>query len=199
MHQASPGIVVMRVADAIDGRIAQVDVRRRHVDLRPQHVRAIGKLAVAHAGEQVEVLGHAARAMGAVRARFGQRAAIGAHFLGALAIDIGVAVLDQRRGAAVHRIEVVRGEIQVRAPVETQPPHRVDDRIDVLLFFARRIGVVEAQMAGATELPRQAEVQADRLGVPDVQEPVGFRRKTRADPRRVDRARRVLAGFARLA
>ena len=162
-------------------------------------MRAIRELAGPHAGEQVEVLGHAARAMRAVLARLGQRAAIGAHLLRALAVDIGVAALDQRQGAAVHGIEVVRGVVEVRAPVEAQPPHHVDDRIDVLLFLARRVGIVEAHMAGAPELPRDAEVQADRLGVPDVQEAVGLRRKARADPRRVDRTGGVPGGFPWLA
>jgi len=34
--------------DAIHNRVAQIYVRRSHVDLRPQRVRAIGKLAISH-------------------------------------------------------------------------------------------------------------------------------------------------------
>jgi phosphohistidine phosphatase SixA len=51
------------------------------------------------------------------------------------------------------------------APVEAEPAHRVDDGVDVLLLFLLRIGVVEAQVAAAAVVARQAEVQADRLGV----------------------------------
>ena len=63
------GAVVVRVADAVDDRVAQVDVRRVHVDLQPQHARAVGELAGAHAAEQVEVLRRRAVAIGAVLGR----------------------------------------------------------------------------------------------------------------------------------
>ena len=43
------GAVMLGVADAVQHRVAQVDVRRRHVDLGAQHVRAVGELAGAHA------------------------------------------------------------------------------------------------------------------------------------------------------
>ena len=49
--------VVDRLADPVEGRVAQVDVRRRHVDLRAQRARAVGELARAHPAEEVEVLG----------------------------------------------------------------------------------------------------------------------------------------------
>ena len=69
------------VQDAVEHGIAQVDVARGHVDLGAQHARAVGELAGAHAAEQVEVLLHGALAEGAVPARLGQRAAVGAHLL----------------------------------------------------------------------------------------------------------------------
>src|SRR4030095_7002883 len=65
------------------------------------------------------------------------------------------------------------------APVVAEPAHGVDDRVDVLLAFLGRIGVVEPQVAAAAELPGQAEVDRDRLGVTDVQISVGFRREPR--------------------
>src|SRR6185437_1162697 len=45
--------------------------------------------------------------------------------------------------------------------------------------FLAGIGVVEAQVATAAELARDAEVEADRLRMADVQVTVGLRRKTR--------------------
>ena len=54
------GVVMGGVADAVDRRIAQVDVGRRHVDLCPQDMRAVGELASLHALEQVDVLGYRA-------------------------------------------------------------------------------------------------------------------------------------------
>src|SRR5690606_10505969 len=53
-------------------------------------------------------------------------------------------------------------------------------------FFLHRVGVVQAQVADAAELRRDAKVQADGLGVADVQVAVGLRREAGLD-------RRVLA------
>ena len=48
--------VVMRVPDPQQQRIAHEHVRMRQVDLRAQHVRAVGELAGLHAAQQVEIL-----------------------------------------------------------------------------------------------------------------------------------------------
>ena len=66
-------------------------------------------------------------------------------------------------------------------PTRDQPFHVRHDRILVLELFLRRIRVVHPQVANPGELARDAEVQADRLGVPDVQVPVGLGWKPRDD------------------
>ncbi len=48
--------------NAIEDRIAQIDVARGHVDLGAQDPRTIGKFARPHAPEKVEVLFHTALA-----------------------------------------------------------------------------------------------------------------------------------------
>ena len=63
------GAVVRRVADPVDRRVAHVDVRAREVDLEPQHVRAVRKLAGLHPPEEIEILGDAAAAVDARPAR----------------------------------------------------------------------------------------------------------------------------------
>src|SRR5690606_13090261 len=68
-----------------------------------------------------------------------------------------------------------------RGPVEAEPAYVFLDRGDVLGVFLGWVGVVEAQVAAAAELLGDAEVQADRLGVADVQVAVGFGRETGAD------------------
>jgi len=77
--------------------------------------------------------------------------------------------------------------------------HGVYDRVDVFLFFLFRVGVVEAQVAAAAVIARQAEVQADRFGVAEVQVAVGLRRETCADARRIERTGQLLSGEAGLA
>jgi len=62
------------------------------------------------------------------------------------------------------------------APVEAQPPDVTLDGIDEFLLLLHRIGVVEAQVAAPAEFRCDPEVQADRLGVPDMQVAVRFGR-----------------------
>ena len=114
---------------------------------------------------------------------------------------------DKVFGRAVHEVEVVRRVVQVAFllavevgfPVETQPLHRVEDGVHVLLFFLLGVGVVKAHVADAAVVARQAEVQADALGVAHVQVAVGFGREAGADLGRVGLAGVVEGGITRAA
>jgi hypothetical protein len=179
------GAIVVRVADAVDHRVAHVHVRRRHVDLRAQHVLAVLELAGLHPAEQVEVFLGRTVAIRRRLAAFGQRAAVRAHFVRALAVDVRLAALDQQLGELVELVVVVAREIlmidRVLAPVEAEPAHRVDDRVDVFDAFLFRVRVVEAQVAHAAVVACDAEVQADALRVADVQIAVRLGREARLD------------------
>ena len=120
----------------------------------------------------------------AVLAGLGQRAAGDAHLLLRLVVDIGLAGADQVLGPFVELLEIVRGVIEVLAPVEAEPAHVALDGVDVFLLFLGRIGVVEAQVAAPAELLGDAEIEADRLGVADVQIAVRLRRKAGHHARR---------------
>lgn len=74
------------------------------------------------------------------------------------------------------------------APVKTQPTHVFLDGIHVFSGFLARIGVVKAEMTNPVVLLGNAEVQADGLGMADVEEAVGLRWKSGDDVA-------VLAGF----
>ncbi len=188
-------VVVSGVADAVDRRVAQIDVGRGHVNLCAQHHRTVGMPAVAHLAEPRQVFGDRAIAKRAGRAGLGQRAAAGTDLLGALLIDIGMTAEDQMFGGAVHRVEVIAGVVELLAPVKAQPLHGIDDGIDVLLIFLFRVGVVEAQVAGASVVACQSKVQANALGMADMQVAVGFGRKARADARYIQRARCMVGGI----
>ena len=122
-----------------------------------------------------------------------------ANLVGAQAVDVGQAVPNQVHGVLVQLLEVVGREVQA-GPLESQPPHVLLDRLDVLDVFLRRVRVVEPQVARSAELLRDAEVQADRFGVADVQvavrlgrEPCGHARNpARLQIVRHDRADEVL-------
>ena len=70
------------------------------------------------------------------------------------------------------------------------------DGVDVFLALAQRIGVVVAQVGPAVELPRDAEVQTDGLGVADVQVAVRLRREPRDDGLAGSRAQIVADALA---
>src|SRR6516165_9985092 len=175
------GARVTGVQDAIEDRIAQVDIARRHVDLGAQDARPIGKLARAHAPEQVEIFRNRTLAPWAVLSRFRQSPARGANFLRRLIVNIGFARTDETLGPFEQLLEIVGGMIEMPTPVEAEPTHIALDGVDVLLLLLERIGIIEAQMAAPSEFPRNAEVEEDRLGVTDVQVAVGLRRETGHD------------------
>ena len=166
--------VVAGVEDAVHHRIAQVDVGRGHIDLGPQRARAFGELAPAHALEQVQVFLHRAAAVRALFTRFGQRPAVLAHLVRAQVADIGLALFNQLDRPQVELLEVIRGVVLAVLPVVAQPMDILFDRIDVFGVFLDRVGVVVAQVALAAKGFRQAEIDADRLGMADVQIAVGF-------------------------
>ena len=109
------------VHDAVEHGVAQVDVRRGHVDPRAQDARPVGELAGAHPLEQVEALVDRPVAARAVPARLGQRAAVLPDLVGRQVVDVGLAVPDQLDSPLVELLEVVRREVEVLAPVEPEP------------------------------------------------------------------------------
>jgi hypothetical protein len=93
--------------------------------------------------------------------------------VGGEVVDVGLAGLDQVYGPVVELVEVVGGEVEMLAPVEAEPADVFLDRVDVLLLFLDRVGVVEAQVAAAAELLGDPEVERDRLGWPRWRYPFG--------------------------
>ena len=152
-------------------------------------------------GHATNFIRHWTIAPRAVRAGFGEGAAIGADLVRALLIDVGMAGPDQVFGGLVHEFKVIARVVEMLSaagrPVETEPMHGIEDRIDVLLLLLLRIGVIEAHVARAAVVAREAEVQADRLGVAEMQVAVGLGREARANFRRIGRRLRVRARGAR--
>ena len=175
------GAMMRGPQDTIHDRIAQVDVRSSHVDLGAQRAGAIGELAVLHAFKELQILLDRAIAEGAVGAGMVRRAAMFAHLIGRQVADVGLALLDELDGPFVDLLEIIRRVVEP-VPLEADPADILHDGIDVLLLFLLRVGIIEAQVAGAAVLLGGAEVQADRLGMADVQVAIGFGRKARGNP-----------------
>ena len=175
------GVVVMGAADTVDDGVAHIDVARCHVDFQTQGFAAVGKLAVFHACEQVEVFFFGAVAVRAVLARFSQRAAVFAHLFGRQIIDIRLAVFDQIDGVVIQLVEIIGSETRLACPMEAQPLNVFFDGVDVFVIFFFRVGIVKTQVAQAVVNIRQTEVQADGFGVADVQIAVRLGREAGLD------------------
>ena len=183
------------VDDAVHDRVAHVDVGMRHVDPGAQHAGAVGELAVLHAFEQVEILFDGPVAIGRIHSRFGQRAAAGAHFLGALIVHVGQPLLDQSDGPFVEPVEVVGG-VGHLDPFDAQPARVVLNGLHVLGLFLGRVGVVKTQDQLAAVFLGDQIVDHERLDVADVQVAVRLRREARADVVVASRAQVFCDGFA---
>jgi hypothetical protein len=181
-----PGVAGARVRcvdDPVQDRIAEVDVRRGHIDRCPQHAGAVGKLARAHSREQVNVFLDRPVAIRRVAPGLRQRPAVLADLVGRQVVHVGIAVSDQVDGPLVELLEVVGRVVEVLGPVEAQPADVALDGVDVLLLLLDRVRVVEPEVAVAAEIAGDAEVQGDRLGMADVQVAVRLGWETRDDRR----------------
>ncbi len=137
-------------------------------------MRTVLELSSAHAPEEIQILGHRAIPVRGRSSRFGHGAPVLSNFFLTRAVHIGEARLDQLDRVFVETFEVIRGEIEVLAPVEAKPPHVLLDRTNVAFVFRLRIRVVESKVGDTIVLGGGAEVETDGLRVADVQETVGF-------------------------
>ena len=160
--------------DPVHDRIAQVEVRVVHVDLRPQGAAALGELARLHSPEEIEVFLHRAVPVGAFLPA-PDVAAVLRHLLGRQVIDVGFAVANELLGPLVELVEVVGGVELAPFPVGAEPADVFADGIDVLLLLGGGVGVVVAQVELPAILHGQSIVEADRFRVPQVQVAVRLR------------------------
>ena len=176
------GAVVGAVLDAVDDRVAHVHVRARKIHLGAETLLAVGVLAVAHLAEQLHVLFDAAVAVRARAAGLaGVVAAVFLHLVAGQVFHVGLAHLDKLFGKGVNLVVVVAGEVFAALPFKAEPLHVFTDGVHVFHVFLGGVRVVKAQVRDAAEilvLVCRTEIQADGLGVSDVDVAVGFGRKT---------------------
>ncbi len=179
------GARVRRVHDAVQDRVAQVDVRRGHVDPGAQHARAVRELARAHPLEQVEVLvrrsgratGSPGPARSACRDSRGSRRPTGRRRRRC------------RRGSArppSHRAARSSPTRSRGGRPSRSPSQRTSAWIASMYSCSSLTGFVSSKrrLQRPPNSRRDAEVEADRLGVADVQVAVRLRREAGDDRRR---------------
>ena len=174
------------VAEMIVRDVADADVRRSHVDLRAEAPFAVRVLAVAHLVEDLEIALGSRIARGTGLAGFLGNAAVFLPLVLSEIAAVGLSLPDQILGDLVHRVEHVRGVVEAgltriafAGPLEAEPVDVLLDVLGVLVGLLGRIRVVESEVALAIKELGHAEVNADGLGVSDMNVAVRFRRKTR--------------------
>ena len=180
------GVMVCDVPDAIQNGITQPHVRRLHVDLRAQAAGTVGEFTRFHPREQVEILVDGAVAKWSILSE----PAILVGFFGRHVADVGFAFAHELKREFIELIEIIRSEkgntLRFKAevfigPAVDQPADVGHDGVDELDFLFGRIGVVHPHVANAAKLARDSEIEADRLGVADVQISVRLGRETGAN------------------
>ena len=179
-------MIVGDVTDAVDDRIAEMDIRRRHVNLRANAPFAVRILAIAHLVEDLEVALGIGISRGARRAGLLGNAAVLLPLVLRQVAAIGLPAANQLLGDLEHRVKHVRrvveaglARIALAGPLEAEPVDVLLDVLGVLVGLLGRIRVVESEVALAIKELGHAEVNADGLGVSDMNVAVRFRRKTR--------------------
>ena len=169
--------VVLDISDAVEHGIAHVEVAGGKVDLCAQRVFSLGKFAVFHALEQVEVFLNrsvSVRAYG----RLARIAAIFLKLLGRELTDISKPFFYKLKSILIGLFKVIRAVEKAVTPVKAKPVDILLDGIDILGVLLGRICVVHAQVADAAVFLGCAEIYDKRLAVADVQISVRFGRKT---------------------
>ena len=176
-----PDAVVMHPLDAIHHGVAHIHVGMRHVDFRAQDFFAIGKLAGPHPLKEVEALGGGSLAVGTRLAGGGDAATVFPHFIKAQIVHVGIAGFDKLAGPVKELFKVITRKTDL-CPFKTKPANIVLNRLHKLLALLLGVGVVKTQVAKPLEFTGDLKIQANRLGVPDLQVAVRFRRETCLHP-----------------
>ena len=174
------GAVMVRELDAVQQRVAEHHVGMGHVDLRAEDLLPFRVLAGAHLAEELQVLFRGTVAPRAGDAGLVHGAAVHADLVLRLVIDIGETALDELFGPLVQLLEVVGG-VKLFVPMESEPLDVLLDGVHVFGILLGGVGVVVTEVGHAAVLLREAEVQADGLGVAEVQVAVRLRRETGYD------------------
>jgi len=181
----APGVsgpVVLGMKNPVHDRIPHVEIGGSHVDLGSKNPGAVRKLAPAHALKKGQVLLRGTDSVRALFPRLCQGPPVFPDLLCTEIIHIGFPLQDQPHGEFIELLKIVGGIVLPIFPVKTEPTDIGLDRLHVFDVLLAGIRVVEAQIAEAFELEGKTEIEADGLGVTDMEVAVWLRRKARVNP-----------------
>ena len=168
--------------DTVNDGVAHIEVRAGHIDFGAQDLFPIGILAVLHFFKELEIFFDTAVAVRAFLPRRIERAAVFADFIARQVIDISLAQANQFLGIFIELIEIIRSIEHAVIPIEAEPFDIALDRFDIFRIFLGRIGIIKTEIRQSAIFLGNAEIQANRLGVAEVEIAIRFRRETGMDP-----------------
>ena len=136
-----PLAVMVGMVDPVDYRIAQVEIARSRIDLRPQRHTAVGKLTVFHAFKQRQILFNRSIPVGALRRGCGIPAHL-THLIRRQLAHIGQTLFNQSHCTFVHLIKIVGSIIKAIVPSKAEPADIFFDRIYIFRILFTGIGII---------------------------------------------------------
>jgi hypothetical protein len=95
--------------------------------------------------------------------------------MGAQIVNVGLLLLDEHDGIFIELIKIVRCIIQPIAPIEPEPSDVLHDGIYIFNILLARISVIESQIAEAFIFSGESKVEADGLGMSDMEVTIRLR------------------------
>ena len=172
-----PGAVMMGLHDPINDRVPHIEIGGSHINFGTQNEGAVVEFPGGHPGKKIFGFLNRPVAEGAFPARFGQGSPVFTNLIRGQFVHIGQAFINEFQGAFVDIIKIIRSVIYM-IPMESEPADIFQNGIHILGVFFGGVGVVQAQVAASVVTLGDRKVNADGLGVANVQIPVRFRRKT---------------------
>ena len=160
--------MMVRVHDSIQNWISQVEIGGSHIYFGSQRFGPVRKFPVFHASKEIEVVVDGAVTKWTVSTRLGQRPSILSHLVGIEIAHERSPLPDQLTCPCMQLAKIV-GRIKELVPLKTEPVYVGLDRVDVFLALFGWIRIIETQVAMPAEGFGKAEIEANALGVPDVQ------------------------------
>jgi len=177
----TPGISCSRVRhlfDSVDNRITHVDIWGGHVNLCPQNIGAIFKLAISHTLKQIEVLNNWTISVRTLFSRFCQSSSVCPHLLSCQAAYVCFSIFDKLNSKLIQRVKIIWGIVNLFTPLKSEPFYISNNWVDIFLILLGGVGIIKSEITFAFELLSHAKVEADRFCMSNVEKTIGFRWKT---------------------
>ena len=154
--------MVRSLNDTVYDWVTEVHVRISHIKLCTQNHAALNSLRSIHVLEQAKALLNRTVAVRTRRTWFCRSTLLLGDLLRSLFVNVCMTILNHPYSEVPEFIEIVAGIINM-SPVESEPLDVVEDILNILSVFLRRVCIVKTKVAHSTVVLGNAEVHAYSL------------------------------------